>query len=266
MIRHTSLTLALSLAACSSSSTTKPTAAQYDDTAQAVAASASSRKASGLRSAAAGDDDQGGDLATMSDTLMLSAGTLPLGISLSGDGHFEGSRLGLACNYAVTCKAASGATVTCGVAADQATVDVMWSGTLTSAAVTASVTRTGTWTVTGLHGATASISGDGEFSFNATLQSVFRPSASASFAFDASATYHAVQLSTSTHAAVGGSIDYEIHATEAATTASASSSVKFDVQAELTFHADSTATLVLDGDQRYTLNTETGVVVRASAN
>jgi hypothetical protein len=38
----------------------------------------------------------------------------------------------------------------------------------------------------------------------------------------------------------------------------------FDVHADITFHADHTATLVLDGDRNYSLNLNTGVVVHVN--
>jgi hypothetical protein len=77
----------------------------------------------------------------------------------------------------------------------------------------------------------------------------------------------AVELDTATHAAVGGSIDYDIHAEDEVTggTGSASTSASFEVHGELTLQADHAAQLVLDGDQYYALNTETGVVVRVAA-
>lgn len=264
----TSLGLALATCACSSTSDSRPTAAQYDDTAQAVAATTASKRPSSARAATANaTDDSSGDLATMSDTLTLSAGALPLGMSLGTNGHFQGSHLGLACDYALMCKSSSGASVSCGATADQAAVEVAWSGTLSTGPVTAQVARTGNWTVTGLHSGVASFSGRSTFSFAAAIQSIFRPSASAMYSFDASATYHAVELDSATHEAVGGSIDYDIHAEDEATggAGSASTAASFEVHGELTFQANHAARLVLDGDQYYALDTETGVVVRVAA-
>lgn len=264
----TSLGLAVAACACSSTSDSRPTAAQYDDTAQAVAATAASMRPSSARAATANaTDDSSGDLVTMSDTLSLSAGTLPLGLSLGTNGHFQGSHLGLACDYALMCKSSSGSSVSCGATADQAAVEVAWSGTLGTEPLTAQVVRTGNWTVTGLRSGVASFSGQSTFSFAAAIQSSFRPSASAMYSFDASATYRAARLDTATHEAVGGSIDYDIHAEDAVTsgTGSASTSASFEVHGVLTFQADHAAQLVLDGDQYYALNTETGVIVRVAA-
>ena len=91
----TFVSLGSSLVACSSSNSTKPTAEQYDDTAQAIASQTST-------------SGGGGDVASMSDSVNIALGTMPLGFSLSGNGHFQGNRLGVAFDYAITCKNLAG--------------------------------------------------------------------------------------------------------------------------------------------------------------
>jgi hypothetical protein len=247
-MNHIALTtLALSITACSSSS--KPTAEQYDDTAQAIASSTAT-------------GGGGGDVASMSDSASLALGTVPQGFTLAGEGHVQGTRLGVDYNYTITCKSAAGVIGTCGPTTDQASVEVAWSGDLSSTSIDASVTRSGSWSLTGLQSATAAFSGTGAFSFDATLRSVFRPGATATYSFDADATYHAVQVDTAQHQVIGGSASFDVaaHATVSGT-AHSDGSASFDVHAEITFHADHTADLVLDSSQHYTIDVTTGAVV-----
>jgi hypothetical protein len=258
MNRITFITVGLSIAACSSSS--KPTPEQYDDTAQAIATTTAT---SGSGASGSG----GGDVASMADTVSLSLGVVPQGISLMGDGHFQGSRLGVNYDYSLTCKSLAGVVGVCGPTTDQATVNVAWSGDLTTASLDASVDRTGSWTITGLQTANATFTGDSHFTFNATVRSVFRPGATATYSFKADASYDAVKISTQDRKVIDGSASFDMNAKSMVTgTGSNDSSASFDVHAELTFHADHMASLVLDGSEHYTINLDTGVVIRASAN
>jgi hypothetical protein len=242
------ITLALSLAACTSSNT--PTREQYDDTAQAIASTTAT-------------SGGGGDVASMSDSVTISLGTMPTGFSLMGDGHFHGSRLGVDYNYALVCKSAAGVTGVCGPTTDQASVQVSWSGNLSSPNLDASVNRDGTWSLTGLQSDTATFSGNSTFSFDATLRSIFRPGAMATYSFDASASYNAIRISTQQRQIIDGSANFDITAHAQVTGTNKDSEASFDVHAQITFHADHTADLILDGSQHYSLNLTSGVVVRA---
>lgn len=249
MNRITLTTLAVSLAACSSSTST-PTRAQYDDTAQAIA----STTATG---------GGGGDVASMSDSVTIAQGAMPQGFTLMGDGHFQGSRLGVDYSYAITCKTAAGIVGVCNAATDQASVDVAWSGNLNSTNLDAAVTRNGSWSITGLQSATATFSGDSTFSFDATVRSIFRPGATATYAFDASASYEAIKIATQQRQITGGTASFDVSARATVTGAGGNNSDKsFDVHAVITFHADHTADLVLDATQHYSLDLTSGVVVR----
>ncbi len=252
MNRITLLSLALAAAACSSSS--RPTREEYDDTAQAIASTTATSN---------GGSSGGGDVASMADTVSLSLGVVPQGISLMGDGHFHGSRLGVDYSYSLTCKTAAGIVGPCGPTTDQATVQVAWSGNLTSTAVDASVTRTGSWTVTGLQSTTATFAGDSTLSFDATLRSIFRPGVTATYNFDASASYNAVKIAMQQRQVIDGSASFDLTAHHTVTGAGANNvDASFEVHAQITFHTDHTADLVLDGSQHYTLDLTTGVVVR----
>jgi hypothetical protein len=256
MNRITFITAGLFITACSSSS--KPTPEQYDDTAQAIATTTAT-------SGSGGSSSGGGDVAAMADTVSLSLGTVPDGISVMGNGTFQGSHLGVNYNYTLTCKSAAGVTGVCGLTTDQATVDVAWMGNLTSTYLGASMNRTGSWTITGLQSDTATFEGDSSFMFDATVRSILRPGASATYSFDASASYKAVKISTQDRKVSDGSASFDVTAHSMVTgTASNNASADFDVHADITFHADHTASLVLDGSEHYSLNLDTGVVVRAN--
>jgi hypothetical protein len=193
----------------------------------------------------------------------LSLGAMPAGFSVMGDGHIQGTRLGVAYSYALTCKNLAGVAGVCGPTTNEATVEVAWSGNLTSTNVDASVSRDGSWKVTGLQTDTATFSGDSSFSFDATLRSIFRPGVTATYSFDAEASYDAVRISTQQRQVVDGSASFDLSARSMVTgTGSNDVDASFEVHAEITFHADRTADLVLDGTQRYTLNLTSGVVIR----
>ncbi|HET7504793.1 MAG TPA: hypothetical protein VFK02_27410 [Kofleriaceae bacterium] len=244
------ITLGSVLAACSSSSK-QATPEQYDDTAQAIA----STTATG---------NGGGDVASMADTVTISLGAVPQGFTLMGDGHFQGSRLGVDYSYAITCKSLAGVVGACGPTTDQATVDVAWSGTLATANLDASVSRNGSWSVAGLQTDTATFSGDSTFSFDATVHSIFRPGVTATYTFDASASYDAIRIATADRHIIDGSASFDVSAHSQVTGAGSNDSeASFEVHAELTFHADHTASLVLDGSRSYTLDLTTGLVVHA---
>jgi hypothetical protein len=248
----TFVTLGSTLLGCSDSGSSEPTAEQYDDTAQAIA----SQTATG---------GGGGDVASMSDSVNIALGTMPLGFALSGDGRFEGSRLGVEFSYMITCKNLAGVSLgTCDATTNEASVDVNWSGDLTSPNLDASVTRDGSWKVTGLQTNTATFTGDGEFTFDTTLRSIFRPGVTATYSFDASASYEAVKITTDDRKVVDGSASFDLTARHMVSGTNNDVDATFDVQAEIEFHADHTATLVLDGSRNYSLDLATGVVVRVN--
>jgi hypothetical protein len=251
MTQITSLVTLLGATTAACSSSHQPTREEYDDTAQAIA----STTATG---------GGGGDVASMSDSVTIALGTMPAGFSLSGSGQFRGSRLGVDYSYSIACENLAGAPLTlCDRTTNEATVDVAWSGNLDTQYVDASVTRSGTWTVTGLQTDTATFAGDSTFSFDATVHSIFRPGVTATYAFDASASYDAVRISTQQRQVVDGSASFDISARHTVTGGRNDVDASFDVRAEITFHAG-TADLVLDGTQRYTINLASGLVVRVN--
>jgi hypothetical protein len=248
MNRITLITLGLSFAACSSK--TAPTREEYDDTAQAIASTTAT-------------SGGGGDVSSMSDSVTIAQGGMPTGFTLMGDGHFQGSRLGVDYSYSLTCKSAAGVVGLCSATTDQASVQVAWSGNLASTNVDASVTRNGAWSLTGLQSDTATFNGDSTFSFDATLRSVFRPGVTATYAFDASASYDAIKIATHERQVIGGTASFDVAAHATVTGAGSNNADKsFDVHAQITFHPDHTADLVLDASQHYSLNLTSGAVIR----
>jgi hypothetical protein len=248
------LPFALAAAACSSSSSSTDsslTVEDYDDTAQAVAS---------VTVAGSG----GGDVASMSDSATIALGVLPIGFSLDGSGEISGNRFGVEYSYAITCEDAAGNDLdVCTSLTDRAAVDVAWSGNLDLPNFTSSVSREGSWSIAGLQSDTAVFGGESEFSYDATIRSIFRPS-SASFTFDAHAEYDGVAIDTATHDAIAGSASFDLSARKVVTGTENDVDKSFEVHADVEFHADRTATLLLDGEHRYTLNVATGAVVRAN--
>lgn len=252
MNRMTLITLfGATAVACSSSR--QPTREEYDDTAQAIAATTATGSG-------------GGDVASMADSVTIALGGMPAGFALSADGHFRGSRLGVDYSYSISCKNLAGATLAvCDRTTNEATVDVSWSGNLDTQNVDASVTRNGSWTLTGLQTDTATFSGDSSFSFDLTLLSIFRPGVTSTYELDASASYDAIRISTVQRQIIDGSASFDVSAHHTVTGGRNDVDASFEIHADITFNADHTATLVLDGSQHYTVNLSTGTVARTGA-
>jgi hypothetical protein len=258
MKRTTWITFGLSIAACSSSSTTPPTPAEYDDTAQAISSSVVTGGSSGR--------SEGGELVAMSDATSLAFGRLPLGFALRSDGRIHGDHMGVDHSFMVTCKDAAGAALAhCDQTTDSATVEIKMTGSFQTPSITASIDREGSWTITGLQSATATFHGDSSLALDTTLTSVFHPGVTSTATFDATASFDAIQIATKERQITGGSASFEVKAHRTVTgTAMGAHDVdkSFDVTAVITFHADRTATLVLDGTQTFTIDLTTGKVTR----
>lgn len=244
------------MAACTSSSgegenTSALTRDDYDDTAQAVASTTA--------------DGNAGELSAMSASADIALGVMPLGFVVVGNGDIQGNRLGLSYQLTVACEDVNGTSLErCTDDTDRANVDVAWSGNLDTSHFDASVDRQGSWTLAGLQSNVITFDGSSTFSYDATLLSIFRPGAQASFSFDAAADYQAVLVDGQTHDAIGGRATFALDARKVVTGTNADVDKSFSVDAELEFHADRTATMTLDGDNVYTLNLATGVVVRTN--
>ncbi len=238
-------------AACTSSHTVTP--AEYDDTAQAVGSTASGTS--------------GGDVVAMTDVMVIAHGGLPLGFALSTDGHVHGTRVGLDYDYALTCSDTAGTTLpSCGATTDGVDVSLTLTGQLLTGGFDASMSRTGSWRVTGMQSPTTTFDGKGTFDFDATLRSVFRPGAVATYAFAYDASYDAVRIDSSSRQVIDGAASFDASVRHTIDGTNHDSDVTFDVNADIAFHADRTASLVLDDDQHYTIDLDTGAVSRGTAN
>lgn len=265
MTRITLITLGLSLAACAASpsssttATTPATSADYEDVAQTIASSTATGSGSGLGA---------GDVIAIGDAVSIAHGVLPLGFLRLADGHIHGTMMGIDSSFMVTCKDAAGMTQTaCSrTTTDSATVEIKMTGKFTTPSITAAIDREGTWTITGLQSATATLDGNSSFSLDTTIKSVFHPGVTSTLMFDNTASYKAITIATADRSITGGSASFEVKAHRTVTgTANGSNDVdkSFDVHAELTFNADHTATLVLDGMHTFTIDLRTGRITKA---
>jgi hypothetical protein len=86
----------------------------------------------------------------------------------------------------------------------------------------------------------------------------------ATYAFDASASYNAIRIATQQRQVIDGSASFDLSAHAQVSGTNHDSEATFDIHAQITFHADHTADLVLDGSQHYSLDLTTGGVVRVN--
>lgn len=226
----------------------KPTEEEYDDVAQAIGSTTAT-------------SNGGGETGSFADSAKLAVGQMPAGLSLAGNGHVLGQHLGLDYDYQITCKDAGGALLAlCGPTTDSASLKLSWSGDLDTPNLSASVDRTGDWTLSGLQSGGATFNGEGTLTFDVSVTSIFRP-VTRTYHLDYAASYDAVKIDASRHA-VGGSIHYEISAEHTVMGRAANSDRKLDLSADVVFNADGSASVTLDGTHSYKLDLETGAVAR----
>lgn len=235
------------LAGCSGKD--QATEADYDDVAQALTAVVTT-------------DNGGGEVGAMSDSVDIALGAGDLSITASAAGKFKSSHLGLEYDYAISCKDSAGAQLDkCNRDTDSAEVKVDWSGDLGLPHLTASVDRSGSWQLAKVQSGNAVLNGDSDFNLDAKLESLFRD-ATRSYHVGYNAKYSDVALDLAARKIKGGTVQYEIAAERKATGTRRDSEAEFEMKGELTFAADGTATLTLDKNFRYTIDTATGVMVK----
>lgn len=230
--------------------TDDPTEQDYDDVARSV-------------SVAISDGQGGGDVGSMSDSIALAGNSAPEGVTAMGDGSFQGERAGLTYSYSITCQdSPSGPATLCDASTtDVARVVVAWAGSLDLPQYDASASRNGDWTLSDIQSGTAAFNGDGTFSFDSEFVSL-DGNRTRTYQLDYAARYNDVLIDVATEAPVGGNAVFNVSADRTASNQFRDVEVSFDIEVDVTFNGNGTATLVLDGSRSYDLELASGVIVR----
>jgi hypothetical protein len=245
-MKRTVMIVTLAVASCAQSS---PSEDEYNDVAQAIGSTAST-------------GNGGGEIGSFADSARLAVGQMPSGLTLAANGHVTGDHFGLDYDYQLSCVDAAGqAQTSCGATTDAANVTLSWSGALDVPNLSASVERTGDWTLSDIQSGSATFEGEGTFTFDISVTSIFRPVTS-TYHLDYDAQYRAVVLD-SAYRPVGGSIHYSVSAQHTVTGTHAQGEGSFEVEADVVFNADHTASVTLDGSHKYRLDLATGLVSRS---
>ncbi|HMJ13204.1 MAG TPA: hypothetical protein VK524_17405 [Polyangiaceae bacterium] len=203
----------------------------------------------------------GGEVVSLADSSDLAIGIAPLGITLKAAGEFNGSRAGVAYDYALTCSDERGQRLdACGAQTDTASVNVAWSGNLVLPNFSAAMERQGTWQLTGLQAGTAVFSGNSSFEADAQFQAAWR-NIQRKYHLSYTAVYDDVTVQRLPRGIVSGSVHYDVTASRKASSDKGASEATFDVSADLTF-SNGSADLTLDGSHHYTVNVVSGQVTR----
>jgi hypothetical protein len=226
----------LSLSACANGTTT-PTNDDYDAVASGLGAMQT--------------NETGGDVASMSDAIVLARGELPLGLSIMASGAVRGVRGGLMYDYTLACSDIDGvAMASCNATTDSARVTVNWSGDLTLPWFQGSIDRSGDFRVTGLQSDIARIDGTSDFGVDADWQ---RGTSRDAFMLDYQATYEAILIADGERMPVGGSAHWIVNAQRTRSRADHTVTASFTMDAVLSFDANG-ALLTLDGTHRYRID------------
>ena len=215
-----------------------------------------------MGSMVAGSSGDGGEAGAMSDSMAASEGEA----SAVAEGQSAGAvdvvvRGGITFEYDAQCFAADGAELlVCDGTADAAEVSVSWSGSFDGPRYDVTVNRTGTWAIVGLQSDTAELSGSATFDLESHFDALYRPvSRDLVLAYDAE--YQAVLIDTETRAVVGGSIRYTVDGVRTIEREQTNRQVDIEVDAVVTFQADGTAELVLDGARSYVIELASGEII-----
>jgi hypothetical protein len=243
--------VAVGSAGCSSGNK-QPTSQQYDDVAQSTAA---------IVASPAGGASGGGEIGSMANVATLSAGGSTAGVSVTASGSFSGVVGGITYDFTLTCTDSSGAALPhCGSTTNTATASVSWTGDVSVAGYSASVNRSGNWTVTGIQSGTATFNGSGSLTYQAQFTSAFN-NTQASTDLSYSGSYDAVTYNETSHVVTGGTIHYTVSGSGQASSNSGQASGSFTVDAVVTFNGSGGATITLDGTHTYNV-TSGGVVIK----
>lgn len=239
----------LSLYGCTDDNTQTdvPTKQEYDDVAKSFGSVVAA-------------DGNGGEVSSLHDASDLAVGVMPFGFSLDAQGEINGNRLGLEYSYALTCRDATGTEQdVCDETTDSADVSVSWSGDLSIPPTFMSqVSRSGQWSLTGITEDSATLEGDSSFDLDVSFMN---DSTSRAYHLSYSGQYDGILIERGPFRVVGGTVTYAIDAERHEAYGDAGTVDKtFRIDAVLTFHADGSATLVLDGTYTYDLDVSSGEV------
>jgi hypothetical protein len=240
----------LAVAGCSNVDT--PSEKDYDDIAQALGSVTAT-------------ESGGGEIGTMVDASTIATGAPRIGIDLEGSGSFSGNRVGLQYEYSITCKDGAGTTLdACSDASDSAAVNVKWAGDLTTTVLIATIARQGKLELSNIQSGPVEISGTSTLRIDAHLHALLQD-AQRSYTLKYSASYEDLKVQRAPAQMLGGKIHYALEVDRNKTSRSTQKSAHYEIDAELVFDANGKATLTLDGDHRYAVDTGTGNVENVNA-
>jgi hypothetical protein len=220
----------------------EPSQQDYDDVATAMS------------SALVSEDE--GDIVAMGEVVLLVEGSMPSDMEEDGDVYVGGTAT-FEYRYAVQCNDASGvAQSACDDATNDARVDIDWTGTLSSSRYDTQIERSGTWSLSNVQSDLVSFTGESSFELDSSFTALYRD-VRRNYELSYSASYDAITYDRTTDR-FSGSIVYDVQAERMDDRGNRSVEASFDMEANLTFNGDGTATLVLDGAYRYRLDTQTG--------
>ena len=209
-------------------------------------------------------NSSGGEMGSVTDSIELSQGSGSSLKAVTGvSAHEVIIRAGLTYEYFVDCLDTAGATQTaCDPATtNSASIAVNWRGDLAVPRYSASITRTGEWTLTGLQTAEAELNGTGSFDLVSHFEALNRP-VTKDLSLSYNAEYSAVKVDLATKLVTSGSITYEIQGSRNVERPLGNRAGEFSLDAEVTFDGAGNATLVLDTSRSYTINLTTGAVAQ----
>lgn len=194
-------------------------------------------------------DENRGEPNAYGGAVLLARGVVPTDFQISG-GIAIGELLGFDYSFTVACRDGAGSEVTCGDdAAASAHIVVAWAGDWNSGDVVASSDFDGDWSLSGLDQDLIVL--DGSADASASLTRTTGTGGERSWRVDYRATYNDVAIDADSRKAVSGSVSYDVQIDRSYSARTDDVERHFSVDADVSFQADGTATLVLDGDQVY---------------
>ena len=238
----TATALTLSIVACGDDT---PTDEDYDDVASVTAALVA---------------DDGGETDGMEDAIDNASGESPGIYTRAGDGSLVGARGQIDYSFELTCQDAAGNEQDiCTDTTDSAQLVVAWNGEVDTARRYASLDRSGSWSLSGLTTDVATFAGNGAFAVDSEFEALYRP-VMRSLSLEYTAQYNDVTFDRIIRRPVGGSISYTVDVARTEARRFGDVEAEFEVDVNVAFSPDGTATIELDGDRRYVLTLDDGEV------